>query len=142
MGISGSKLKQLREQRKKSPNDVATFLGISRPAYLKYENGSTKMPRQLEKLAKFFCVTTDYLLDNEENVKKPEDYLSDDEKKLVRNYRWLDEDGKNIILSVIGRFNGERVTETSQTSTVKINSENGSNYGVVGGNFNSTVNLR
>lgn len=66
MGINGKRLKALREQRGLYLQNVADFLGITRQAYMKYESGETKTPRQLDKLANFFNVTTDYLLGNDE----------------------------------------------------------------------------
>ena len=38
---------------------------------MKYESGETKNPRQIEKLARFFNVTTDYLLGNDKNNDLP-----------------------------------------------------------------------
>ena len=67
MGINGRRLKALREQRGLYLQDVADFLGVTRQAYMKYENGETKNPRKLEQLANFFNVTTDYLLGNDSN---------------------------------------------------------------------------
>lgn len=63
MPINGNKLKELRKQRGLSPANVADKLGISRQAYLKYENGETKQPRKLDAIAHFFNVTPDYLMD-------------------------------------------------------------------------------
>ncbi len=65
MGINGKRLRALREQRGLYLQNVADYLGITRQAYMKYESGETKNPRQLEKLAKFFNVSTDYLLGND-----------------------------------------------------------------------------
>lgn len=62
MGIDGKRLKALRESRGISPQQMADNLNISRPSYLNYENGKTKMPRKLEQIADFFGVTTEYLL--------------------------------------------------------------------------------
>ena len=65
MGLDGSRLRKLRESRGLYPQQVADYLGISRPGYLKYENGETKHPRKIDELARFFNVTTDYLLGND-----------------------------------------------------------------------------
>lgn len=72
MGIDGKRLKALREQRGLYLQNVADVLGVTRQAYMKYESGETKNPRQLEKLAKFFNVTTDYLLGNDNSAQKKE----------------------------------------------------------------------
>ena len=65
MGINGERLKQLRLAKGLYPSDMANLLGISRPAYLKYENGQTKTPRKIEEIAKYFNVSTDYLFGND-----------------------------------------------------------------------------
>lgn len=62
MGIDGKRLRELREAKGVHPSEIAKYLGITRPAYLKYENGETKNPRQLDKLADYFSVSVDYLL--------------------------------------------------------------------------------
>lgn len=60
------KLKELRNKKKCSQEVVADYLDISKSAYGYYESGRN-MPSVeiLLKLAKFFGVSTDYLLDRE-----------------------------------------------------------------------------
>lgn len=78
MGIDGERLRKLRESRGLTPGRMADILGISRPAYLKYESGGTRTPRKLQELAKFFNVTTDYLLgQNSDPVADPKGYYND-----------------------------------------------------------------
>jgi|GEM_PF-1999046 len=124
MGISGIKLKRLREQRKMSPTDVANFLGISRPAYLKYENGGTKIPRQLEKLANYFGVTTDYLLDNEDTK---HEFFSEDETKLIYGYRQLNPARKQLVEGMIYQFGvdeNKKEVKSKSTNIVQNNHHN------------------
>lgn len=71
MGIDGKRLRALREERGLYLQNVADYLGITRQAYMKYESGETKNPRQIEKLARFFNVTTDYLLGNDKESSLP-----------------------------------------------------------------------
>lgn len=57
------RLKELRKQKKVTQQDVANYLGITRPAYTAYEKGSRNPDYDLlNKLARYFNVTTDYLL--------------------------------------------------------------------------------
>lgn len=72
MGLVGNRLKQLRIDKGLYPSEVAKFLEITRPAYLKYENGQTEHPRKLDKLAAFFGVSTDYLLGRTDDPTPPE----------------------------------------------------------------------
>lgn len=90
MGIDGKRLRALREQRGLYLQDVADFLGVTRQAYMKYENGETKNPRKLEQLARFFNVTTDYLLGNDaaptQHTPTPS-YLDPETAELAKQYQ-------------------------------------------------------
>lgn len=66
------RLIKIRKQNKKTQQNVADFLGITRPAYTAYELGSREPDFEtLQKLADFFSVSTDFLL-GRTDVKKPE----------------------------------------------------------------------
>ena len=57
------RLRQLRAQEKKTQQQVADYLGITRPAYTAYEKGNrTPDYDLLTKIADYFGVSTDYLL--------------------------------------------------------------------------------
>jgi transcriptional regulator with XRE-family HTH domain len=62
MGIVGSRLRELREEKGFSKMYMGKALGISRTAYIQYENSNTAHPRKLDELAKMFNVSVDYLL--------------------------------------------------------------------------------
>lgn len=58
-----TRLKMLRVQQRKTQQEMADFLGISRQGYAKYENNLGEPDNStLAKLADFFEVSTDYLL--------------------------------------------------------------------------------
>ena len=60
-------LKEARESKGYTQDQVADFLGVSRPTYTRYEQGTRECSHEtLLKLADFFNVTTDYLLGREE----------------------------------------------------------------------------
>lgn len=61
---SADKLKRLREERNLSQAEVAKALGLDRTTYIKYERGGS-IRRNVLALARFFNVTTDYLLGND-----------------------------------------------------------------------------
>lgn len=61
---SAEKLKILREKRNLSQAEVAKALGLDRTTYVKYERGGS-IKRNVLALARFFHVSTDYLLNNE-----------------------------------------------------------------------------
>lgn len=62
------RLTSLRKSKKKTQQDIADYLGVTRPAYTAYERG-TRHPDYdtLQKLADYYDVTTDYLLGRTDN---------------------------------------------------------------------------
>ena len=70
MKTSAEKLKMLRELKGMSQADCAKALDLDRTTYVKYENGGS-VRRNVEKLARFFNVSTDYLLGNTDNPADP-----------------------------------------------------------------------
>lgn len=68
------KLRELRVRSKATQEAVANALGINRSTYAKYETGENEPDHLMtQKLASYFNVTTDYLLNHEPNT----DRLSD-----------------------------------------------------------------
>jgi HTH-type transcriptional regulator, competence development regulator len=58
-----SRLASLRKEKKRTQQDMADYLGITRPAYTAYELGNRQPDYEmLQKLADFFETTTDYIL--------------------------------------------------------------------------------
>lgn len=86
------RLKDLRLENKKTQQDIADFLGITRQGYAKYENGQGETDLEtLKKLANYFGVTTDYLTGNTNNMnssdeKSFEEFIEDPELR-----RWFRE---------------------------------------------------
>lgn len=62
---TGKRLRELREARGLSQEEVAKAIGVGRVTYLKYENGENRPVRKLKELSSFFKVSIDYLLGNE-----------------------------------------------------------------------------
>lgn len=65
--IIGQRLRELRCRAGFSQDKVAKIIGVSRPAYVNYENGKSKPTRKLKELAKLFNVTVDYILGESTN---------------------------------------------------------------------------
>lgn len=56
-------MRNLREDNDLTQKEIAALLGTSQTMYARYERGANEMPiRHLIKLAKYYDVTTDYLL--------------------------------------------------------------------------------
>lgn len=128
-----SRIKDLRQAYGLTQEELGKKLNLQKAAISKYETG-TVIPNGeiLKRLSAIFNVSTDYLLDNEaERAEK----FNDDETKLIHDYRCLDEYGKSLVRGVTSRMcgtNGEKVVSAHK---------NGSNFGVVGGNFNAKVTI-
>lgn len=61
------RLKTLRKEAGLTQEEVAKKLGISRPAYTYWEKGEKKpTPDKLTQIANLFGVSTDYLLNNQQ----------------------------------------------------------------------------
>lgn len=58
-----TRLKDLREDKDMSQEDLAIILNCKQQTYSNYENGTRTLPYEmLIKLSKFYNVTTDYIL--------------------------------------------------------------------------------
>ncbi len=64
-----NKIKEIRRARNITQQQVANYLGISQQSYRRYETVDTKTisPDTLLKLAKYFGITVNYLLDIDKN---------------------------------------------------------------------------
>lgn len=63
------RLKELRKNKGVYQREVAAFLGVDRTTYVKYETGASEPDADtLAKLADYFCVTIDYLLERDAEV--------------------------------------------------------------------------
>ena len=57
------RLRDLREDRDLTQEDIARVLGTSQTMYARYERGASELPiRHLTTLADFYKVSTDYIL--------------------------------------------------------------------------------
>ncbi|MBQ9081189.1 MAG: helix-turn-helix transcriptional regulator [Clostridia bacterium] len=63
MKIFQDRLKEMRKIYRYTQREMADFLNISQPSYIRYENGSAEPSQEnLVKIAEIFDVSTDYLL--------------------------------------------------------------------------------
>ena len=95
-------LKELRERRGLYQKDVAAVLKIDRTTYVKYETGASEPSFEiLKRIARFYEVSIDYLLDYDVGIqktkKKPRIVMTADEEQLLSAYRDFNEKGKEKI---------------------------------------------
>lgn len=71
ISLLSEQLLKLRKEAKKTQEDIANLLGITRPAYTAYESGKRQPDYDaLIKLAEYYDVSLDFLLTGKEKVEK------------------------------------------------------------------------
>lgn len=105
--MNGDKLKKLREKRDLLQKDLSKDLNIATSTIGMYEQGRREPDNTtLKKIANYFDVSTDYLLDNTKPLSKNEEQLKEKEilKKLLiengymkKNEDLSDQELKNLI---------------------------------------------
>lgn len=99
------RLRKLREDRNLQPKDIAELLGMTRQGYCRYEDGKSDLSTAtLSKLADFYGVTTDYLLERDtQKLTKDVTAMTDNEldRALVQSYMSMSEDDKQGIRNYI-----------------------------------------
>lgn len=64
------RIRDLREDRDLTQQQIAEYLGTSQTMYARYERGANEMPiRHLIALCKFYDVSADYILDIDKHKK-------------------------------------------------------------------------
>ena len=67
MSITGDRLRALRQDTGLSQEEIAKKIGVSRPAYVNYEQGKSRPTRKLKELSALFNVTSDYIMGLSDN---------------------------------------------------------------------------
>lgn len=87
----GDRLKELRRERSLSQEIVAQSIGITRSAYSHYEiNNRQPVYETLIKLASFFEVTTDFIIDGDNRGAEPQ--VAEDTAEIIRLLNSMDDD--------------------------------------------------
>ena len=100
----GTKIRELREARGMSLEDVAKLCGTTRQAIYKYENEIvTNIPYdRIILLAKALNTTPSQLFDWKEDKKiSPHDPLTEGEKVMLELFRQIPEDQQPMVLAMI-----------------------------------------
>ncbi len=91
----GKTLKELRNERNVTQKELAGLVGISATGYAGYEQGHREPDlKTLVSLAKFFDVSTDYLLGLKDETSYPTENMNfnqllPEETELIKTYRIL-----------------------------------------------------
>lgn len=97
----GNKLKELRVSKDVTQKDIADYLSITRSAYGLYESNTRIPPCDvLAKLAIYFNVTTDYLLDMPRSDRPVEIEQLVKTRQIKYRNRLLSSDERNLLLRI------------------------------------------
>ena len=85
-----TRLTELRKQKKVSMEKMAELVGLNKHTYTSYETGFRE-PRlsSLIKLADYFGVSTDYIINHSDAKKVLTSDITDEEIELLQQYRLL-----------------------------------------------------
>jgi len=93
---------KLCNKKEIAPSKAALLNGISKTSVTRWKKGATPNAEILSTLAKYFNVTTDYLLGNEQKEKPLAEArdLSDIENEILTIFHSLPEDKKQAFMTV------------------------------------------
>ena len=96
------KLKELRRNRRLSQGELSKVFNVAQQTVGKWESGLA-YPNidTLKQVAKYFNVSIDYLLDNENENTKKELTLNEKQTKLINGYENLNDEGQNMLLGIL-----------------------------------------
>ncbi len=108
------RLKTLRKELKKTQQDIADYLGITRSAYTAYEIDRRSPDHEtLSKLANLYNVSIDYLLGRTNNRTPLNEKDERDIAKRIKQFRQEIEDSDGLA------FDGEPMSEEAKESLVE-----------------------
>ena len=126
----GENLRELRNKRKLTQEEVATSLGMSRSAYNLIENGKRKPDfYSILKMAELFNTSTDYILGNTRDPRSISEL-----KNLPQGYSEID-----LIYDELEKINGGKSITKAQINALLVFIKNYPDYFVSLGNDNSGV---
>lgn len=103
MGLTGDRIRELRQRHGMTLDDVAKKLGVNRQAVHKYESGLvTNIPLdKVEKMAEMFGVSPGYIsgwTNSPEGTVSDKCVLTDVERSLISLYRSLSPRGQQLLI--------------------------------------------
>lgn len=101
-------LRTLRTAANRTQMQMAKFLGITQQAYAAYENKKAQPPIDIaKKLAVYFNVSLDYLLDGDENSTSPPTIENDEIRLIAKDMQELNPEALKTIKDLISQLRGK-----------------------------------
>ena len=103
----GKRLKQLRELRNLTLDDVGFYVGVNKATVQRYESGNIDIKRNIAlKLSEVLKTTPSYIMGWSDDIgflgsEKYEYIISHDEKQIIDNYRILNKEGQEDVIKYI-----------------------------------------
>ena len=107
---TAERIKELREQKGLSQEQLAKIIGVDRTTIVKYETGASRPTRYLKRIAHFFDVTTDYLLGNDLQPKKGRYYYLDPETARIAN-EMKENPGRRVLFDATKNLSPEKIKQ-------------------------------
>lgn len=107
------RIKQLRKEKGITQENLSAMIGISQVTVSEYENGRNYPGAEnLVKIADFFGVSTDYLLERSDirGTLRPGEY-TEDETELLNNYRSLPPSERAMVRAYLQALTDRRGTQ-------------------------------
>lgn len=106
------KLKELMSQNKVTQNEMAKILNVSRSAIYKYQQDKAEPNIEtLIKIADYFCVSLDFLLERQNKNLIFTDSLSPEKKELINMIRTLNDDETLIAIGMISKLANQPIDQ-------------------------------
>lgn len=91
----GARLRELRTAKRVTGEEVANYLGLTRPQYTAFESGTQSAIRHASRLADYFAVSADYILCRTDTPQ--ENKLTPELNAFLDRYDQLNDDGKTTL---------------------------------------------
>ena len=119
---------ELRVERGVSQKELAEAIGVSQSTIAKIEVGRNEATAStIRKLASYFNISTDYLLEFEDDFgvrvddkKKKPDALSAEERRLLEEYREINAAGKKLVMQTVETLRGTAAGSGREANQSKI----------------------
>ncbi|MBR1396531.1 MAG: helix-turn-helix transcriptional regulator [Selenomonadaceae bacterium] len=110
------KLRQLRKQQEFTQTEISNYLKIDQTTYSRYETGTTEPDiATIKKLANFFDVSIDYLLENDRTISDSDEIVDFNNFILNGRYtinsKFLNDKERQILNKIVNAFSEIREIE-------------------------------
>lgn len=112
--MQNTRIAELRQKTGTTQKELADFLGVGVPCLSLWENGKRTISlKYLNKIAEFFNVSIDFLLNKETAVSINDSTITKEEEEFIKVFRLLQKEEQRELYKLIDQLNEEQVKELS-----------------------------